>query len=135
MQNHNHPQTNSHSKLVLFSDSLLVVYNKCNITIHPLNTDFSRLIPRPVYTLFSQQHWYIDSGATKYMTHRRDLITDFIKYKQPSKIFLGDNGVIKAYGEGKVKLQCHDGLDDVTLTLNKVWCVPEITKNLLRFLL
>ena len=26
------PQTNSHSKLLLFSDSLLVVYNKCNIT-------------------------------------------------------------------------------------------------------
>ena len=32
MQNHSPPQTNSHSKLLLFSDSLLVVYNKCNIT-------------------------------------------------------------------------------------------------------
>ena len=32
MQNHSHLQTNSHSKLLLFSDSLLVVYNKCNIT-------------------------------------------------------------------------------------------------------
>ena len=26
-----------------------------NVILHPLNTHFSRLIPRPVYTLFSQQ--------------------------------------------------------------------------------
>ena len=76
-------------------------------------------------------HWYIDSGATKHMTHQRDLITDFIEYKQPSRIYLGDKGVVKACGEGKVKLQCYDGSDDVTLTLNKVLYVPKITKNLL----
>ena len=76
-------------------------------------------------------HWYIDSGATKHMTHQRDLITDFIEYKQPSRIYLGDKGVVKACGEGKVKLQCYDGSDDVTLTLNKVLYVPEITNNLL----
>ena len=26
-----------------------------NVILHPLNTHFSRLIPRPVYTLFSQK--------------------------------------------------------------------------------
>ena len=32
MQNHSHPQTSSHSKSLLFSESLLVVHNKCNFT-------------------------------------------------------------------------------------------------------
>ena len=38
-------------------------------------------------------HWYIDSGATKHMTFEKDLIVDFMKYEQPSKIYLGDNRV------------------------------------------
>ena len=41
-------------------------------------------------------HWYIDSGATKHMTFEKDLIVDFMKYEQPSKIYLGDNRVIEA---------------------------------------
>ena len=41
-------------------------------------------------------HWYIDSGATKHMTFDKDLIVDFMKYEQPSKIYLGDNRVIEA---------------------------------------
>ncbi|CAB4021584.1 Retrovirus-related Pol poly from transposon TNT 1-94, partial [Paramuricea clavata] len=77
-------------------------------------------------------HWFIDSGATKHMTFQRHLIVDYVKYKQPSKIYLGDNRVIKAYGEGKVRLQCYDESGVVVaLVLNKVLYVPEITKNLL----
>ena len=48
MQNNSHPQTNSHSKLLLFSDSRLVVYNKCNIA----STKYTLL---KINTLFSQQ--------------------------------------------------------------------------------
>ena len=32
-----------------------------NVILHPLNTHFSRLIPRPVYTLFSQQWTHLRS--------------------------------------------------------------------------
>ena len=64
--------------------------------------------------------WFIDSGATKHMTFQKELIVDYIKYKQPSKIYLGDNRVINAYGEGKVRLQCYSESDVVTLVLNKV---------------
>lgn len=65
------------------------------------------------------------------MTFQRDLIVDYVQYKQPSKVYLGDNRVIKAYGEGKVRLQCYDESGVVALVLNKVLYVPEITKNLL----
>ena len=76
-------------------------------------------------------HWYIDSGATKHMTFEKDLIVDFMKYEQPSKIYLGDNRVIEAYGQGKVRLSCYDESDAVQLTLNKVLYVPDLSKNLL----
>ena len=39
--------------------------------------------------------------------------------------------MIKAYGEGKVKLKCYDESGIVTLVLNNVIYVPEISTNLL----
>ena len=48
-------------------------------------------------TCRKRDNWYIDSGATKHMTFDKDLIVDFIEYKQPSKIYLGDNRVTEAY--------------------------------------
>ena len=58
-------------------------------------------------------------------------MTDYKKYEVPSKIYLGDNRIIEAYGEGNVELECHDGVDKITLNLHKVLFVPEINKNLL----
>ena len=65
------------------------------------------------------------------MTYQKHLIVDYFKYEQPSKVYLGNNRVITAYGEGKVKLQCYDEFGIVTLILNNVLYVLEITKNLL----
>ena len=40
--------------------------------------------------------WFIDSGASKQMTYnRKNIISDFIEFKTPSRIFLGDNRIIK----------------------------------------
>ena len=75
--------------------------------------------------------WYIDSGATKQMTFKKDLILDFYEYEQPSKTYLGDNRAIEAFGEGKVNLSCYDESNTVKLTLKKVLYVPNLSKNLL----
>ena len=75
--------------------------------------------------------WYIDSGATKHMTFEKDLIVDFYEYEQPSKIYLGDNRAIEAFGEEKVNLSCYDESNAVELTLNKVLYLPSLSKNLL----
>ena len=75
--------------------------------------------------------WFIDSGSTKHMTFQRNTITDYKKYKEPSKICLCDNRVIEAYGEGNVRIDCYDGVETVTLHLHKVLFVPKIRKNLL----
>ncbi len=39
------------------------------------------------------------------MTSEKDLIVNYVQYPQPSEIFLGDDRVIKALGEGKVSLK------------------------------
>ena len=45
--------------------------------------------------------WYIDSGATKQMTFKKDLILDIYEYEQPSKTYLGDNRAIEAFVDRK----------------------------------
>ena len=75
--------------------------------------------------------WYIDSGATRHMTFQKNLLLDFVEFNKPSRIYLGDNRVISATGERKVKIPCIDGANKIVLTLEKVLFVPELTKNLL----
>ena len=75
--------------------------------------------------------WFIDSAASKHMTSDKALIQDFSKYKEPIEIFLGDNSIILAEGEGTVQLPLYECDQDVThLTLYKVLYVPDLSKNL-----
>ena len=75
--------------------------------------------------------WYVDSGATRHMTFQKNLLLDFVEFNKLSRIYLGDDRVISATGEGKVKIPCIDGANKIVLTLEKVLFVPELTKNLL----
>ena len=64
------------------------------------------------------------------MTSEKDLIVDYVQYPQPSEIFLGDNRMIRAFGEGKVSLEFYDGSNVLTMGLYNVLYVPEIARNL-----
>ncbi len=72
--------------------------------------------------------WFIDSAATKHMTHDKSLLVNYTEYKTPTDIYLGDNTAIKALGEGMVKLPMGT---DFHLDLHKVLYVPKLAKNLL----
>ena len=76
------------------------------------------------------QLWYIDSGATEHMTSNKSLFVNYVRYPQPTEIFLGDDRAIKALGEGKVRLEFHDGSNVRTMGLHNVLYVPDIAKNL-----
>ena len=69
------------------------------------------------------------------MTHERESLMDFRLYtseeKEKSKIHLGDDSVISAVGEGKVRLSIGSGENDLHLALQQVAYVPDLTKNLL----
>ena len=77
------------------------------------------------------QKWFIDSAATKHMTYDKGILVDYVQYKQPTNIYLGDNTVINAMGEGRVKLRSTSSDRDVVLELHKVLFVPELKTNLL----
>jgi len=47
------------------------------------------------------------------------------------EIHLGDNTIIFAYGEGKVRIKCIDGSDTTILVLHKILYVPKLTKALI----
>ena len=87
---------------------------------------------------FSKQQsdcWYIDSAATRHMTYDRDILMDFRPFseeeKKNSKVKLGNDYVIPAVGEGKVRLATSPNGDGQHLALEKVTLVPRLTKNLL----
>ena len=45
-----------------------------------------------------------------HMTYSRSILMDFIQYKDPLKIYLGDSTVGLALGEGKVRLPTCDNV-------------------------
>lgn len=45
--------------------------------------------------------WCIYRGAIKHTSFEKNSIVDFIKYKQPLKIYLGDNRVMKLIDKEK----------------------------------
>jgi hypothetical protein len=75
--------------------------------------------------------WIVDSGATQHMTFERDHLTDYVEFKQPCKVNLGDNRTILAYGKGNYNLVAD--LDGCTqnISLKEVLYLPDLGKNLL----
>ena len=64
--------------------------------------------------------WYIDSGASKHMTHSMEILSNAVYYEKPSTVVvLGDKSIVLAYGEGQLRLRtaCPGG---TCLALKKV---------------
>lgn len=66
--------------------------------------------------------WFADSGATRHMTSRYEWIRDFVKFKEPVKILSADDGLIWAYGSGKIKTSVG--------VMRDVLYTPKLTRNL-----
>ena len=75
--------------------------------------------------------WIIDSGATQHMTFERNRLTDYIEFKQPCKVNLGDNRTILAYGKGTFSLVADLNGRSQDIGLREVLFLPELEKNLL----
>ena len=79
----------------------------------------------------SNNVWYIDSAATRHMTHDMSILMDYHEYPDDkiSNVFLGNDFIVQAVGEGKVRLPTNE--NNTYLALHKVAYVPGLTKNLL----
>ena len=80
----------------------------------------------------SKYDWFIDSAASKHMTFQMSVFSDFTMYDEPIEIFLGDNTVIFAEGEGSVRISTYssNNSEPNSFRLYNVLYVPKLTKNL-----
>ena len=56
--------------------------------------------------------WIIDSGATQHMTFERNRLSNYVEFKKPCSVNLGDNRSILAYGKGTYHVKA--AVDDHT---------------------
>lgn len=75
--------------------------------------------------------WIIDSGATQHMSFERDSLSDYIEFRQPCTVNLGDNGSILAYGKGTYHLLADLDENSQPIALHDVLYLPDLKKNLL----
>ena len=75
--------------------------------------------------------WIIDSGATQHMTFEKNQLSDYVAFKQPCAVNLGDNRSILAYGKGTYHIVADHGDRVQNISLRDVLYLPELEKNLL----
>ncbi len=79
----------------------------------------------------NQSGWIIDSGATQHMTYERDNLSEYVEFKRPCKVNLGDDRVVLAYGKGTYRLSTDLNGSGQKIALKNVLYLPELKRNLL----
>lgn len=74
--------------------------------------------------------WYMDSGATKHMSCRREWFRNFEKLDEPHPVRIGNGDVIYAVGKGDVDVLVYDGCAWQQRYLAGVYYVPKLVVNL-----
>jgi hypothetical protein len=74
--------------------------------------------------------WWIDNGATKHVTNCPDLFIEFQQFQSPCVIKAAGQEALKAIGKGTIQIWSFTGSNSLKMTLNDVWLVPQISKNL-----
>ena len=77
------------------------------------------------------KEWWIDSGASRHMTPKKNSLVNFQKFEAPSQVKLADNSTLNSYGKGDVYLTVYDGTEKVNVVLKDVLYVPKIQTKLL----
>ena len=81
--------------------------------------------------VIGKSEWIIDSGATQHMTFEQNNLEDYIEFKQPFVVNLGDNRSIFSYGEGTYHIKAVVNGKLQKIALRDVLYLPELDKNLL----
>ena len=76
-------------------------------------------------------HWIVDSGATQHMTYQKNCLYDYVDFKKPCIVNLGDDRTISAYGKGSYNILADINGRTQNISLREVLYLPELGKNLL----
>ena len=87
----------------------------------------------PVYTpkVVGKSDWIIDSGATQHMSFERNRLSEYVEFKQPCVVNLGDSRTILAYGKGTYRITADVDGHTQPISLREVLYLPDLDRNLL----
>lgn len=77
-----------------------------------------------------KDNWYVDNGATSHITNRRDLFTTFEHFDDTHTVTTANGNVMRAKGKGSIVIEAIVQGKVSPITLEDVWYVPGIQKNL-----
>lgn len=83
-----------------------------------------------IYTVSrDNENWYIDNGATSHVTNRADI---FQTYEHFNENFTATTaaGKVRPEGKGTVQLRGYVNGKQIDMSLQDVWYIPTISKNL-----
>ena len=76
------------------------------------------------------KQWIVDSGATKHMTSRREILIDYCAFTVSESVSLGDGRPCYALGSGKVIMYVYvSDVKSVHCVMHDVLYVPQLTNN------
>lgn len=96
------------------------------------------VVTRPYHALCAQKNdntkgnegvWLIDSAASDHMTHRRDLMEDFVPMS--GEVLVGDGSPLQIEGKGSVLLHISSECGGFDLKFKEVLYVPQLKDNLI----
>ena len=79
----------------------------------------------------STEEWLIDSSATSHMTHSKEFMCHYQKFKTPEKVSLGDGHTVTALGSGEIHVNMRFKVSkQKKCVMKNVLYVPKLTSNL-----
>lgn len=95
-----------------------------NVALHSISEDIFEIDT-------SSSGWWIDNGATKHVTNSPDLLfVEFQEFQSPKVIKTAGKEALKAIGKGTIQILSFTEDNTQKMTLNDVWYVPTISRNL-----
>ena len=102
-----------------------------NSSIEYLSDDVALIVGGSEDKRSDKDDWFVDSAASSHFTFDETSLIDYVAFKEPSKVFLGDDTYVLALGKGKRRLGIMSDGEEKYLALDRVLFVPELAKNLL----
>ncbi|KAK7603621.1 hypothetical protein V9T40_003620 [Parthenolecanium corni] len=83
-----------------------------------------------VFSASTNDKWWVDNGATKHITNNFSWFTLYEPFVNKSTVTAAGKEVLRARGSGTIEVANYFKGKLETFSLNNVWYVPEISRNL-----
>ncbi|CAB0000727.1 unnamed protein product [Nesidiocoris tenuis] len=107
------------------------MYKNSSPTVNETETKMALVsISSDVLAVSTDDNWWFDNGATKHITNNLNFFTKFEPFRGNCAVTVADNKKLKALGHGIIEVSNFFAGQLKRFTLNDVWYVPEISRNL-----